>query len=95
MIKQTPCLWVAFTIHLDNGMSIVNDGFYEGSFPITPMMIGMLKGHITGRMAPQLAKLKPVDNQGKIIVGVPTPKVMMVSIQCIAPAEAQEDVVLN
>ncbi len=95
MIVQKPCLWISYTCHFDNGMAVNNDGFYEGSVPLTRPMLTQLKIEIGDAMQAQFDAMPRKDQQGKLIMGAPKPKVMGVELRCIVPAEIPEEVAVN
>lgn len=90
-----PALWVSYRAHLDNGMIISNDGFYEGQLPVTMPMLIRVRGEIRTMVEEHMANIKQVDKKGAAIIGAPKPKIMMIEICALQPGEIDDGNKLN
>lgn len=89
------CLWVAYRVMASNNIMMAADGFYDGKLPLTVAMLSNIKKTIADAIQEKLDQLKPVDNQGKVVVGMPKPKVQNIEIVCIQPALWETEHALN
>lgn len=89
------CLWVAYRVMATNNIGMASDGFYDGKLPLTMAMLNNIKKTIADTIQEKLDSLKPVDAQGKVVVGAPKPKVQNVEITCIQPAAWETEHAIN
>jgi hypothetical protein len=89
------CLWVSYRLAATNNIGMESDGFYDGKFPLTEAMLNNIKKTIAETTQEKLDQLKPVDAQGKVVVGMPKPKIQIITIICIQPAIRETEHAIN
>ena len=90
-----PALWVSYRAHINTGMIMASDGFYEGSLPLNLPTMLRIKAEIKAMVDAQLTQMKPVDKKGAVVIGAPKPQVVMLEVCNIQPAEIDDGVKPN